>query len=163
MSNIAILGAHPSGRSDAPFGDKNWDIWACSYRNMGILPRHDVWFELHEPPGHEKYVAWLARQPKVIVRTEKGQEWFPNASIYPEADMRSRFGPFFFTSSVAYMMALAIAQQPKTIGLWGVLMVQGHEYAYQRPGCHYFIQKARDAGIEVMAPASLLEPPKEEW
>lgn len=163
MSKIAILGAHPSTRQDAPFGDKEWSIWACSFRNMGQLPRHDVWFELHDPPGHEKYVAWLGRQPNVVVRSEKGRAWLPCAEVYPEAEMRRQFGPFFFTSSVAYMMALAIAQKPTAIGLWGVLMVQCHEYAYQRPGCHYFIQKARDASIEIIAPASLIEPPKEEW
>ncbi len=160
---IALLGAHPASLANAPFKDTSWDIWACSFRNVGQVPRHDVWFELHEPPGHEKYVSWLARQSNVMVRSEKGKTWVPNASVYPEAEMRERFGPFFFTSSIAYMLALAIAQRPKVIGLWGVQMAQAHEYAYQRPGCHYFIQKARDAGIEVRAPRAILEPPKEEW
>ncbi len=163
MTNIAILGAHPSSRLDAPFGDTDWEIWACSSRNMGQLPRHDLWFELHEPLGHEKYVAWLGRQPHVMVRTARGREWLPHAAVYPEAAMRKRFGPFFFTSSVAYMLALALSREPARIGMWGVEMVQGHEYQYQRPGCHYFIQRARDMGVEVTASRSVLEPPKEEW
>ena len=163
MRRIALLGAHPASRSEAPFGDKNWEIWACSFRNLGQLPRHDLWFELHEPLGHEKYVTWLGRQPRVMVRSERGRQWLPTAEVYPEAEMRDRFGPFFFTSSIAYMLALAIAQEPVEIGLWGVQMVQGHEYAYQRPGCHYFFQRAWDAGIKITAPRTILEPPREDW
>lgn len=163
MRRIALLGAHPASRSQAPFGDTNWEIWACSFRNMGQLPRHDLWFELHEPLGDARYVAWLGRQPRVMVRSERAREWLTRAEVYPEDEMRARFGHFFFTSSIAYMLALAVAQKPEVIGLWGVQMAQAHEYAYQRPGCQYFIQKAWDAGIEVLAPRGLIEPPKEDW
>jgi len=160
---IAIVGAYPGTRLAAPYTDPDWTIWCCSFRNMGQVPRHDLWFELHEPPGHEKYVAWLSRQPSVMVRSERGKAWAPQAQVYPEDEVRQQFGPYFLTSSVAYMMALAIRQQPSRIGLWGVEMVQGHEYQYQRPGCHFFIQRARDHGIEISASRGLLEPPKEEW
>jgi len=163
MKKIAIPGAHPSTRLSAPFGDAGWEVWACSFRNVGQLPRHDLWFELHEPLGHDKYVSWLARQQNVMVRSERGRTWVPKAKVYPECHVRERFGPYFLTSSVAYMMAYAILQEPSHIGLWGVEMVQGHEYQYQRPGCHYFIQRAREQGIEISAPSGLLEPPKEEW
>jgi len=160
---IAILGAHPSSLANAPYRDKDWTIWACSFRNMGVIPRHDLWFELHEPLGHEKYVSWLARQPDVMVRSAVGKEILPNASVYPETELRSQFGSFFFTSSIAYMLALAVSRKPKSIGLWGVQMAQKHEYEYQRPGCQYFIQKAWDAGIEVIAPRGLTDPPTEQW
>lgn len=160
---IALLGAHPSTLANAPYKDRTWEIWCCSSRNMGAVPRHDLWFELHEPLGHEKYVSWLAKLPRVMVRTEVGRVALPHAHVYPEEDMRARFGPYFFTSSIAYMLALALSREPDEIGLWGVEMAKKHEYEYQRPGCHYFIQKARDAGIRVSAPASLLAPQTEQW
>lgn len=160
---IAILGAHPSSLANAPYRDKDWTIWACSFRNVGQVPRHDLWFELHDPLGHEKYVAWLARQESVMVRTNAGKEQVPNASVYPEAELRAQFGNFFFTSSIAYMLALAVSKKPDAIGLWGVQMAQKHEYEYQRPGCQYFIQRAWDLGVEVIAPKSLLEPSQEKW
>jgi len=163
MRRIALIGAHPATRAGAPYRDDAWEIWACSFRNVGLIPRCDLWFELHEPFGSDKYVAWLARQPNVMVRTAAGKEKLPQAAVYPEEEMRRRFGPFFFTSSIAYMMALAVSHEPHEIGLWGVQMAQRHEYEYQRPGCQYFIQRAWDAGIRVTAPPSLLEPPKEDW
>ena len=163
---IALIGAHPTSRLGAPFKDNDWTIWACSERNMGVLPRADTWFELHDPPGSDKYVQrWLRLQPSLIVRTQQVQQILPHASLYPEADMRERFGPFFFTSSVAYMLALAVSKLPEEIALWGVGMHTGQEYEYQRPGCHYFVQRARDAGIKVTVPrnSTLLEPPEEKW
>ena len=50
------------------------------------------------------------------------------------------------------MFALAIDQKPTHIGMWGVDMSATEEYGYQRAGCHYFIQKAREAGIEIVVP-----------
>jgi hypothetical protein len=168
---IGIVGAHPATKLAAPYQDTDWTIWTCSQQHLfkrddqmrADLPRWDAWFELHVPMGPDDYVNWLQSQPLVYVRDPEAS--FPGAQMYPEADLKARFGPFFFTSSVAYMMALALAQNPTTIGLWGVHMATNEEYAYQRSGCHYFIQKAWDAGIEVIVPdeARLLVPPREEW
>lgn len=161
---IGIVGAHPGTRLAAPYRDEGWTIWACSFRNVGELPRWDLWFELHDPPGHDKYIAWLAKQPNLMVRTEKVQSLLPNAQVYPEVELRKVFGPFFFTSSIAYMLAMALSHDPTDIGLWGVGMHKREEYEYQRPGCHHFIQAAWDRGINVIAAdATLLQPPDERW
>jgi hypothetical protein len=66
--------------------------------------------------------------------------------------MVAKYGPYFFTSSLSYMWALALEQKPTHVGMWGVDMTAGEEYGYQRPGCHYFIQKARDLGVQVVVP-----------
>ena len=162
MRKIALVGAHSDTNLDAPYQDPEWEIWACSGKNVHALPRWDVWFELHVPLGGEYYVDWLRNQPIVYVRELAD---LPGQCLYPEAEMREQFGQFFFTSSIAYMMALAISHEPDEIGLWGVHMGIGEEYAYQKPGCQYFIQKALDKGIEITVPpqSKLLEPPKEIW
>jgi len=65
-------------------------------------------------------------------------------------------------SSIAYMMALAMEEQPDTIGIFGVDMAEGEEYGYQRPNMAYLIGKAEGLGIEVVLhPASSLL--KSEW
>ena len=45
------------------------------------------------------------------------------------------------------MLAMAIEQKPEAIGIWGVDMSADEEYSHQRPGCHYFIQRAQELGI----------------
>jgi hypothetical protein len=170
VKNIAILGSHSQTRLKAPFKDKEWEIWACSPANMGnVLPRVDAWFEMHIPAQSETrpddYIAYLKTLPVVYVRDGVAAKDIPGSVLYPDADMKARFGPFFFTSSIAYLFALAIDQGPDQIGLWGVHMASTEEYRDQKPGCQYFIQKARDARIEVVVPqgVSLLEPPADHW
>jgi hypothetical protein len=62
---------------------------------------------------------------------------------------------------MAWMLALAISEKPETIGLWGVDMAAEEEFVAQRPGCQYFLQKANDLGIPVVAApeCSVVVPP----
>lgn len=176
---IAIVGADPATKQGAPYKNGGWTIWACSMRHLqGMpdgsvspnIPRWDAWFDLHLPMGlhvpngqvAEDYATWLRTQPAVYVRDPK--ETFAGAIAYPEDELKARFGPYFFTSSIACMMALAIAKGATEIGIWGVSMASG-DYLTQVPGCHYFTQRARDLGITVSVPpgSTLLNPPKDNW
>ncbi len=47
---------------------------------------------------------------------------FPNSVEYPLKEMVAKYGPFWWTSQLAYMIALAIEQKPAAIGLYGVDM-----------------------------------------
>lgn len=158
---IAILGAAPNSRFKAPFHDESWAIWSCSEKNSD-LPRVDVAFELHDierlhggrnpvgqPFDYGPYLKWLAGLPKVYLQAQDAR--LPNSVAYPRKEMVKQFGPYFFTSSLAWMMALAVSEVPDAIGLWGVDMSAEEEFANQRPGFQYFIQKALDAGIKVIA------------
>lgn len=152
---IALTGSAPSSRDLAPFNDPEWEIWSCSPSNMD-LPRSDVFFEIHawdsmaRDPELTLFLAWLRKHPKVYLQKENPQ--FPNALAYPKDEMVAKYGPYFFTSSLSYMWALALEQKPTHIGMWGVDMTATEEYGYQRAGCHYFIQKARDLGVQVIVP-----------
>ena len=59
------------------------------------------------------------------------------------------------------MMAYAIKQGAKEIGLWGVDMASKDEYILQRSGGHFFIQEAVRRGIIVHIPkeSDLAQPP----
>lgn len=139
----------------APFNDPEWEIWTCSPSNID-LPRSDVFFEIHAWDTMARdaeltlFLGWLRRHPKVYL--QKLNPLFPNALAYPVDEMIAKYGPFFFTSSLSYMFALALEQKPTHIGMWGVDMTATSEYEYQRPGCHYFMQKATDLGIEIVVP-----------
>ena len=87
--------------------------------------------------------------------------------------MKERFGVFVFTSSIAYIMAKAIAtiaDNPKRngdddIGLWGIMQASETEYAYQKPGIQQLFQIAHDHGINTTIPqiSKLFTPPPDIW
>ena len=183
---IAILGSAPSSMGLAPFGDPSWQIWGCSPGLYANAPRVDQWFELHrwEPPVIGKpaqqvpwfspeYVAWMAQQKKVWMFAPVPE--IPNSDTFPTEELCRKFGNFFMTSSIAWMMAMAIDQiileretrttpaapgDYDTIGLFGVDMAASEEYGYQRAGCQYFIQMAINLGIQIKIPpeSDLLRP-----
>jgi hypothetical protein len=161
---IAIIGSAPSSVHLAPYGDPSWTIWGCSPGAAAVVKRADAWFEIH-PLSDEKvftpdYMAWLGKFPKPVYTTGLDPR-VPNAVVYPKDEMVAKHGRYFFTSSVAWMLALALEHNPSTIGLWGIDMSAVEEYSQQRPGCHFFLQLAASRGIQVITPAEsdLLRPP----
>lgn len=163
---IAIIGTAPSSRMLAPYQDPSWKIWGCSPGNMNVIPRADVWFELHgnllwpECRSYgEPYINWL-RQLNIPLYMQD-QSLCQNALTFPKDEMVAKYGVYFFTSSFAWMMAFAIEQGAKEIGLFGVDMASKDEYILQRSGGHYFIQLAASKGIRVLLPneSDLMQPP----
>ena len=79
------------------------------------------------------------------------------------------FCPFMFTSSIAYMLAKAIADCEAAgipqIGLWGIMQASENEYTYQRPGIQYFLSEATRRGIKVIAnrESCLFDMPQWKW
>jgi hypothetical protein len=154
---VALIGTAPSSRMLAPYNDPSWQIWGCSPGNMNTLPRVNLWFELHSNllwPEHENYgkpyIEWLKQQTFPIYMQD--QSLVPNAMSFPRDDLVAQFGDEFFTSSFAWMMALAIMMGASEIALYGIDMASRDEYIRQRPGFYYFKREAMKAGIKVSAP-----------
>jgi hypothetical protein len=149
---IAILGACETSLNLAPFKDPQWDIWACSPGTL-LVPRVTYRFELHRMSTiiqqYGTNIDVLRAYPTYM---QEAFTDFPNAIVYPKDRIVERWGKDWLTSSVAWMLALAIEHQPEEIGIWGVDMNGGQEYAAQRPGCLYFIEKAKEHGIKVFVP-----------
>lgn len=163
---VALIGTAPSSRMLAPFNDPSWQIWACSPGNQGQLPRVDVWFELHGNlhwPENASYglpyIEWLKTLTIPVYMQNKN--YVPNAVVFPMEDMVKEFGRDFFTSSFAWMMALAISKGAKEIALYGIDMASRDEYILQRPGFYFFKHIAEQRGIKVSAPheSDIMQPP----
>lgn len=163
---VALVGTAPSSRMLAPFNDPSWKIWGCSPGNQGILPRIDMWFELHGNllwPEHkhygEPYIKWLKEQKFPIYMQD--QSLVPHALVFPHKELVKEFGPSFFTSSFSWMMAFAINQGAKEIALFGIDMASRDEYILQRPGFYFFKHIAEKKGIKVSAPneSDIMMPP----
>jgi hypothetical protein len=182
---IAIIGSAPSSIRKAPYSDPSWKVWGCSPGAYAVVGRSDVWFEIHrfEPPVIGKpdqqrpwfspeYVMWLAQHPKVVMLNK--EPMIPNSIALPVDDLIARYGHYNFTSSIAWMMAMAIDEiqearqfrpqglkQVDEIGLWGVDMSATEEYGYQRSGCQFFVQLASALRIKINLPpeSDLMVPP----
>lgn len=175
---VALLGSHPATKMMAPFGDPEWQIWACSPNNSSIqsphasvLPRVDEWFEVHLPAAHvtrsPEYLAYVRELTETIPVWMRDRTHHPKALQYPEAEMKARFGPFFFTSSIALMMAKAIVARPEVIGLWGIVQASGTEYVNQRPAIQQLMWEAHKLGIGIDMPEqarkTIMAIPREDW
>lgn len=172
---IAVLGSHPATVAMTPFKDESVYIMACSPHNFEHrrLPRCEAWCELHKPIAHPTraypYLRHLEELPLVWMRDKEALALFPGAKLYPEGDLKKRFGPFFLTSSIAGMLAKAIVDCEQTgirqIGIWGVMQASKTEFFYQRPSIQNLIWQATKLGIKVVAPdiSKLFECPAENW
>jgi hypothetical protein len=157
---IALVGSAPASCRIAPYQDPSWQIWGCSPGLYGVAPRVNAWFELHlyepgQPWFSPEYCQWLAGLPKrgVTLYGTHVEQW-PGAQELPAQQLLDRFDPqrWFCTSSLFWMMAMAIAAGAKKIGFWGVDMAATQEYEMQRAGIHFLTYKAREMGIEVGCP-----------
>lgn len=183
--NIAILGTAPASMALAPFKDESWSIWACSPGAYSICAqqRSDVWFEVHRwmPTSPGKFGApgtkpWFSPEYHAFLQQHKGpvymaqkEESIPSSVRIPFDELLEKYGPYFWQSTMSYMIAMAIealapraaAGEKVALGLWGVDMSATEEYAYQRPACQHFIGLAKSVGIEIVLPveSDLMRPP----
>lgn len=195
-AGIAVMGSHPATVQEGPFDHQDWLIYGCSPHNLepfasdivrdgrryldgGLRPdggryRVDEWFEVHATIPDEtrpsSYTTALEHlKCPVWIRDVAYGTRIKHAQPYPERELKQRFGPFHFTSSIAFMLAKAIVDCERLniprIGIWGVMQASENEYTYQRPGIQYFIWEATRCGIHVIAPevSKLFEPQRESF
>lgn len=155
---ICLVGSAPSSVALAPYNDPSFLIWACSPGARPHLKREpDAYFEMHlwEPDAPwfaPEYVDYLAKMRGPVFMLEPLPQ-FPTSVAYPKDAMLAEFGPYFFTSSLSWMFALAIMSGATEIALYGVDMSASEEiYTHQRAGCHFFIHEAKKRGITVTIP-----------
>ena len=153
---IAIMGSAPSSRKLAPFSNLNWEIWCCSPPNFD-LPRVDKWFELHDldrklnHPKNAPFAQHLATHPWVYVYKQDPR--IQNGKIFPWQPYAKKYPHFALSSQIGWMLAHAIEQKPKQIGMWGVDMSAESEYGHQRSGCQFFFWYMRNfTDIELVLP-----------
>jgi hypothetical protein len=119
------------------------DRWSVGSAASGILEaekRVDLFFNMHdfqEPiPDHDNI----------------------GLGDYPLADVIRFFNSRYFTSSIAYMLALAIYRGYKKIVLIGIDMEVQSEYEFERPCVAYWIGQADARGITVMTTSGFCDP-----
>ena len=170
---VAIVGSAPSNRHWTPGNDDKqfaipsphvlggmgnvylheWEVWAVG--TVDSLERWDAFVDYHDPLTYgadlKPYLKWLSEQTKPII-VFRPHQWGKNQIIYPVERIAQKYGTYFMTSSVAWMIALAIEIGAPKIGVFGIDMADTLEYRAQRAGCKHFIELAKSKGIEVVIP-----------
>ena len=163
MNNkLAIVGAEPRTRSNAPWDDTTFDIWAISnWANAPWMKRSDAVIEIHKPavymnhPNDANYWTWLQAATEPVVYMQKEDVMVPGSELYPLdgilkmlADMKvdnQDVKPL--NSSIAYAIALAVYRGYKTIDIYGVEMSNSSEYRSQQPMFAFWTGFAAGRGI----------------
>lgn len=153
---IALCGFAPMTRGLAPIHDPAVEIWTLNESRMMGFPRIDRLFQLHprfmwDPNERDpEYIPWLRAQDFPIYMWNKEYD-IPCSVEYPLERMIEKHGSYF-TSTFAYMLAMAIDEMPDRIEIYGIDLVAEEEYRYQRAGTEYLIGWAKAVGIDVYIP-----------
>ena len=178
---IAIFGTTPS-RMEGPWQDNTgWHRWTIGPGGKDTH-NWDRLFEVHGawPADFQGYLndLSLVKPPKQIMTLPQpgdiAETWsdaianwkrthsLPDSAItgdwsgvvpYPRDLILEKFGRrMWFSSSIAWCIALAIEEGATDIGLWGIDLESGEEYISQFVGCAHFIDLARLAGINIHLP-----------
>lgn len=158
---VAIVGGGPT-RKKAPYKDKSWDIWAFSSTH-DRYPRITRWFEIHaladlkqqlatKKRGRRTYPNYMRfmRRLRCPVYMQRRHRSIPCSVPFPKQKVLKAFGRCF-TSTASYLIALAILEGYKVIGLWGIDL-KGSSYDRQRPAIEYLLGVAVKRGIRVVIP-----------
>lgn len=153
---VAVVGLSQSTHDLAPWGDPDWEIWGLPW-DEGYWLRMDRLFEMHDmrllDSAHSmrKEGYWNRLNECPVLYVQERDERLPNATIYPFDDVAETTG-YYWNSSIAYAMALAIHEGAEEIAVYGVDMKADDEFGYQKPNMEYLIGMARGKGIKVTIP-----------
>ncbi len=125
----------------------------------GVFDAWSRWFDLHPTSWIQSMrplaYQWYTRQPasKPIYRLEP-DAMLPGCQVYPREAIQATFASGGalerdFDDSLAWMLALAIAEGFEAIDLFGFPMTAHEEYAAQVSSARYWLGQARGRGIVV--------------
>lgn len=176
-STVIILGSHPRTRNEFDFTRDDCDIWVFNEAmSQGWVQRADAVFQLHREeiwrnpanrndPGH---AAWLKSGNTPVIYMHDVYDDVPMSSKYPLDEICcellsnvsvSNGDKRYFTSSIAYAIALGIYLGYKRIEMYGVEMETNTEYQYQRDGVTFWLGIAAGNGVHVDVHSSIFDAP----
>ena len=148
---IAIVGMFESF-VDAPWDDDKWEMWGMPW-HPEYWVKMDRLFDIHEPtPAWDKLDEFTEKAKSISAPLYTRDQVNDYVTRYPIEKVEP-----YFESSMSYMIALAVEEGHKKIGLWGFGMHSDSEYAHQKANTEYWIGYARGQGVEVyIHPSSAL-------
>ncbi len=159
-NKVAIIAADPSF-SQAPFNDREWEVWGCNSLWNFCKDKHgdfraDKWFEMHPMSVQtpEELRAIHDCPIPIYHLGDATQEQAPHGTTYPLPEILEVFPYQYFTCTFAYQIALALYQGFTTIGLFGVELDHGtaRERMVEKACVEFWIGIALGSGVQVATP-----------
>ena len=148
MREVHIIG-RGVGWEEAPTEGETWGVNDTIYwRDLKLL------FNMHDmrPFFSNTYVQTAINKInrlKIPLMSVMHYPEIPTSMAYPLEEISEAFGTDYFTNGIDYEIAYAVYLGFEKIDLYGINMVQGSEYAYEKPGLEYWTGFARGKGIKV--------------
>jgi hypothetical protein len=141
LKKLAIVGSGSNTRNNAPFDDPSFDIWVFNEAaNSEWCKRWTACFQMHAPDiykGHNtkdsKHWEWLQQEHGKPIYMQDEDADVPDSVKYPLQQALSVAGVKMFSTTFAYMAALAVMQGYDVIKIYGVEL-SSSEYQYQANG-----------------------------
>jgi hypothetical protein len=159
-NTVALVGFSATTRDQAPWEDKDTEIWSLneSY-NTDWLKRQDRCFQIHtednfnrdKNPNDPNHPQWLRTKRGMPIYMQQKYEYIPDAVKYPLDEIVAKYGNYQ-TSTLAFMLSLAMFEGFERIELYGFELGSQTEYHYQKAGAEYLIGMARGLGFEIYLP-----------
>ena len=170
MKTVRIFGAAKNARESPPLTpeDKDVEVWLSNSTTTNLIRCPQAmsewtrWFNLHSrqhivgtyPAAFAYYQTKAEDRP---IYLQKVQPDVPTSIVFPRKQIQEAFatakGPNrYFTCTVTWLIALAILEGFERIELWGFELrdtKRGSAFAFERPCFAYWVQVAKEHGIEV--------------
>ena len=175
MNKLAIIGAEPLTRNNAPWDDMSFDIWTISnWANADWAKRVSASIEIHKPklykdhPLDAKYWEYLVNTDVPVIMQETDRD-VKSSCVFPLSEIKNLTKNVIvkgqqaqiLNSSICYCIALAILQNYEQIDVYGVEMSNSSEYRSQQSAFTFWVGFAAGRGVKLninCTQALLLQP-----
>jgi len=159
---VCIVGLSPSSRDRVFKESEDIEMWSLNNGHLcfseGQLRRFTRWFQIHPRSDYEAnhepelgHAEWLKTCP-IPVYMEQVWPDIPTSIRFPRDEIVQKLGYDYFTSSIAYMVTLAIYEGYEEIRLYGIDMASDSEYILERTCLEFWLGYAHAKGIQVVLP-----------
>ena len=161
---VAIVGFAETSRMQVLAEPPETEVWSLN-RCHTFLKKWDVWFEVHEEDLYtgktglrEDGYLKLLKESNVPIYMQHPSPDLPMSLQFPKNEIVEMFGIDYFTTSIAYMLAMVgyqhkLGNPVAEMHLYGVDMSAFSEYSEQLPCVNYWLGVLTGLGIKVVIPA----------
>ena len=166
---VRLYGTSRNLRETPPRPERDVEVWVANApQTISLRLKRSIdtewtrFFNLHSkahilgtyPSGWYYYKHKANGRPIVLLKADPD---IPTSEAFPREAVQAYFATAkrpnrYFTCSICWLIALAIYEGFERIELWGFELRDtkpGSAFAWERPCVAYWIQQARDRGIEV--------------
>jgi hypothetical protein len=142
-----------------PWNDPSFEIWGLNQGYLHMHRRADRWFEMHQQEAtadvrDPEYLKWLSAVREFPIYMIQTNPEIPNSIRYPIEEAVAFGKRDYFTSTPAFMLAIAGMEEFEEIHLYGINLAIGDEYFFEKACAEWWIGYLEGRGIKVYVPAA---------